>query len=57
MNVHNYYSMQVIRIILKHLSPMTTNSIPGELNMHIMLYSVPLSCVKKPTKANMEMQK
>lgn len=57
MNVHNYYSMQLIRIILKLLSPRTTNSKPGELNMPIKLRSVPLSNVKKPTKANMEMQK
>lgn len=57
MNVHNYESMQLIRLILNLLSPRSTKSIPGELNMHIMLCSMPLNNVKNTTKANMEMQK
>lgn len=57
MNVHNYESMWLIRLILKLLSPRSTNSIPGELNTHIMLCSMPLNNVKNTTKSNMEMQK
>lgn len=38
--------MLLIRIILKLLSPRTTNSVPGELSVRILLCSMPLSNVK-----------